>query len=310
MATNLARKSFNVTDECLHVLCDPCRFTGNTTVAIKYCTDCNGHLCPNCVNTHMKGKNTKKHTLSFIKTKRTSSNTRASEGTAQSGKSFDTKCLEHTKPVVSYCLTHDALCCRVCIASTHVECKLQVLSEAASRSRDSRELRTIESGIRRLQTKFEETQRKKQGILQHLGLQNDTFSKAVKTYRKTLDNILDKLESNLQKGKDRHYDGKVEELRGCLKICQDAVSVLTGSLNEIDIASRQGDDQSLFLTLKKVQAVSSRYETVLTDVEKQLPRNYTFHFQPDIAIERFLKGVNELGTIRDESNVMNGPYIS
>lgn len=310
MSTNLARNSMNFSDEYLHVLCDPCRFNGKTTVAMKYCRDCNGHLCPNCVNLHMKGSNTKNHVVSYIITKRAGNvvhNT--SSGTAQLAKHFETRCIEHSKPVVSYCLVHDSLCCRICIGTSHRECQLQVLSEAASGSRDSRELRKVESGIKQLQTKFEEIHREKQGNLQHLGLQNDTFTTAVRTYRKTLNNILDKLETGLLKRKDRLYDTKVEEIRGCLKACQTAIGVLNGSLHKIDIAARQGDDQFLFLTMKKVQAVTRRYEKVYTDQEK-LPKNYNFHFQPDISIEKFLKGIAEMGKIKDDSGVTNGPVGS
>lgn len=125
MATNLARNYINVTDEYLHVLCDPCRFNGKTTVAMKYCQDCNGHLCPNCVNTHMKVGNTKTHTVTYIHTKRTSNITAASSA-VQLYKRLETKCLDHSKRVVSYCVIHDALCCRVCIGTAHRECKLQV----------------------------------------------------------------------------------------------------------------------------------------------------------------------------------------
>lgn len=120
----------------------------------------------------------------------------------------------------------------------------------------------MESGVKRLQMKFEDTQKEKQGNLQHLALQNDTFTNAVKTYRKTLNNILDKLENNLLKRKDRHYDGKIDEIRGCLKVCQNAVGVLNNSLNKLDLAARQGDEQTLFLTIKKVKFYCARLKCV------------------------------------------------
>lgn len=126
MAASLARHSMNVNDEHIHILCDPCRFNGKTTVAMKYCRDCNGHLCPNCLNTHMKISNTKNHAVSYILKKYTT-NTRATSMASQIYKNFETKCLEHSKLVVSNCHLHDALCCRVCIGTTHRECRLQVI---------------------------------------------------------------------------------------------------------------------------------------------------------------------------------------
>lgn len=119
-------------------------------------------------------------------------------------------------------------------------------------TKDGRELRNVEAGIKRLQARFEEAHKEKQNNLQHLGHQNDTFTNAVKSYRRTINNVLDNLEQNLLKRKDRHFEMKVEELRGCLKTCQAAISVLNGSLNKLDIATRHGDEQQVFLTIKKV----------------------------------------------------------
>ncbi|XP_052237699.1 transcription intermediary factor 1-beta-like [Dreissena polymorpha] len=312
MTANTTKNSISVPDEYLHVLCDPCRFSGKTTVAMKYCRDCNGHLCPNCVNTHIRVSNTKNHHMSYIINKKNNFVTTALTtttadlvyGTAAQ-KALEAKCVDHGKPVVSFCALHDALCCRVCIGTGHRECKLQILSEAANGSRDGKEIRGIETVIKRLQARFEDIQRDKQTNLQHLGHQNDTFSGAIKTYRRTVNNVLDKLEQNLVKKQDRHFETKVEELRGCLKTCQSAISVLNGSLNKLDIATRQGDEQQLFMTIKKVQAITKRYEKIYADVDK-LPRNYAFHFIPELSIEKFLKGVSELGKIKDESTTSNG----
>lgn len=130
MSTNALRTSMTVSDENFHVLCDPCRFNGKTTVAMKYCRECNGHLCHNCINTHMKITNTRNHHVSYILTKRAQNNvSNGSTGghvTQSMQKSLEMKCIDHGKHVVSFCLVHDALCCRVCIGTNHRECKLQV----------------------------------------------------------------------------------------------------------------------------------------------------------------------------------------
>lgn len=133
MTMKSLRNSISLSDESLHVLCDPCRFNGKTTVAMKYCRDCSGHLCPNCVNTHLKITNTKNHHVSYIITKRSQNNasgnahvTHVSGQSPMTSKVPELKCTEHGKNVVSFCSNHDALCCRVCIGTNHRECKLVV----------------------------------------------------------------------------------------------------------------------------------------------------------------------------------------
>jgi len=110
----------------------------------------------------------------------------------------------------------------------------------------------VESNIKRLLTRFQDSNTEKQTHLHHLDHQNETFTSAVKSYRRTINNILDKLEQNLLKRKDRHFETKVEELKGCVKTCQAAIGALNGSLNTLEIASKQGDEQHTFLTIKKV----------------------------------------------------------
>jgi len=142
MTTSALRTSLTVSDEFQQVCCDPCRFNGKTTIAMKYCRECTGHLCHNCVNTHMNVNSTQNHHVSYIITKRsqnhvTSSNNVSTigysgnlkdslKGTDGTTRGLEMKCVEHGNHVVSFCLVHDALCCRVCICTCHRDCKLQV----------------------------------------------------------------------------------------------------------------------------------------------------------------------------------------
>lgn len=126
------------------------------------------------------------------------------------------------------------------------------MSEAASGSRECREIDNTATYIKLLKAKFEEKQNEKQANLIQLGQLDDTFANALKTHRKTLNNLLDKLEQAVLKRKDRHFDMKCEEIRDCLKTIQTAIGTLHGSLNTLDIASQQGDEQAMFLTMKKV----------------------------------------------------------
>ncbi|WAR09985.1 hypothetical protein MAR_035061 [Mya arenaria] len=153
MISNALRNSISMSNDSVHVLCDPCRFNGKTTVAIKYCQDCNGHLCPYCVNTHIRVNNTKNHHLSYIFNKR--------------GGTFGS--------------------CVPCKRWPGVPCG---------------------------------------------------------------------------RGRDQKTSGEV-------------------------------------------QAVSHRYDKVYNDMDK-LPRNYAFHFVPEAVIERFLKGVSDLGLIKDDTSGASG----
>ncbi|CAG2216602.1 unnamed protein product [Mytilus edulis] len=103
--------------------CESCSDEGISTVAIRFCSDCEESLCKECVEYHKKCKATKSHHLIDL-----ASIAKSKIPTVKKS------CEVHEDVSLDfYCTQHDTLCCRVCIPSKHQLCKDVLPLEVASK---------------------------------------------------------------------------------------------------------------------------------------------------------------------------------
>jgi len=155
---------------------------------------------------------------------------------------------------------------------------LQTVYSAAVDSNQRRDVTKTETEIRQLQTKYLKTKEEKQNNQHHLDHQNDAFADSVKAFKVKINHVLDKLEHALMIKKDRHFEMKSEELRGCLKTCESALNALKESLGSLDIAAKQEDKQQKFMTIKKVNTLIRRWLYSLSIYNFCLPMRRCYDF--------------------------------
>ncbi|WAR25408.1 hypothetical protein MAR_011112 [Mya arenaria] len=273
------------------VTCDPCRFSAKTSNAVKYCKDCGGHFCIYCAKTHAKAPATRKH-VQIAVTQET-----APDKTLGRQKKM---CQEHGAKLISFCESHDTLCCNVCVLASHRECaKVVPLSAVADRNYVFRMCKDLESAIKKLQNKFEDLQVQKLDFVKNVEEQTETLVTTVKMYRKSIDGILNKLEEAVMKKKDEYYFERTQQVNGQIKTCKTAINVLDEAYKEVDTTMRE-TNADMFVNIKRVQGVIGRYSGVL---EKIGPSEKDgVKFVVDTNIERFLGGLEALGEILVEKN--------
>lgn len=267
--------------------CDPCRFLGKAATALKYCKDCNGHFCAYCSKSHNKATPTKAHILIDIEKKRsTKSSTRIQD-----------RCHDHGAALISYCETHDALCCNVCVLTSHKDCnKVTKLSEAALGKRAFRLCKDLESTIKRTQNQFAEVQVQKEEYIRSIEQQHEAVASSIKMFRKSVNGILNKLEIAVTKRTDGICQEKIDSVKSQVKTSQTAVSVLNDAYKQLDFTMRESDTE-MFVNAKRVQAVVQTYANVLARIQP-MPEREVFRYIPDVNIEKFL---SELGELKVES---------
>ncbi|XP_045167249.2 uncharacterized protein LOC123530540 [Mercenaria mercenaria] len=267
--------------------CDPCRFAGKPTLAVKYCKDCKGHFCFFCSKSHVKASRTKTHELiSVSKTRSTKSSTRIQE-----------KCQDHGAVLISYCETHEALCCSVCALTSHKGCKKVIqLSEAAVGKRAFRMCKDLESAIKRMQNHFEEVQAQKQEYIRSVEQQLDAVESSINMFRKSVNGILNNLEDALNKKKDDIYKERTELVKSHVKTSQTAINILNDAYKQLDFSLKESDSE-MFIRTKRVQGVVQTYAQVLARIQP-MPEKEVFRFIPDLSIEKFLGGLKELGDLK------------
>jgi hypothetical protein len=154
----------------------------------------------------------------------------------------------------------------------------------------------LELAIKRLQNKFEEVQVQKQEYIKSLENQNEAISSAIRLFRKSINGILNKLEEAVIKRKDEYCKERTERVHDHVKTSQTAITVLNDAYRQLDLTVK-GSDTQVFVNSKRVQSIVQKYTEVLARVQP-MPEKEVIRYIPDIAIEKFLGDLTELGELK------------
>ncbi|XP_045190250.2 uncharacterized protein LOC123547320 [Mercenaria mercenaria] len=102
--------------------CEPCKYRGLTSSAVKYCKSCQEQLCKECVDFHKSFKVTRDHLLVNTEDQQSLKLCLDVENLRM--------CKEHlNKQSEFYCLTHDALLCSLCLLKSeqHRNCISEIV---------------------------------------------------------------------------------------------------------------------------------------------------------------------------------------
>lgn len=104
-------------DESQDLICETCREFGTLLPADGYCVDCKEFLCEVCVSHHRTPRPFKHH---MLKSKHDMPMRNSEQ--FPSGYLLKRCQLHPDKGIISYCKTHDQLCCETCVSIGHMVC--------------------------------------------------------------------------------------------------------------------------------------------------------------------------------------------
>ncbi|VDI59587.1 Hypothetical predicted protein [Mytilus galloprovincialis] len=105
------------------VHCDPCLRIGQSSNAVKVCTECEESMCQLCVKAHQSFKAFTSHHVVNV------------DVLPQSVFTSKQYCQIHTEKILDlFCTQHDTLCCRSCMTDKHRNCNSVLPLEDASRN--------------------------------------------------------------------------------------------------------------------------------------------------------------------------------
>ena len=106
-------------------ICFPCRGRNIINTSVSWCMECEEELCSECAEYHTALKVTRNHHVVDLKLKTSYSSLL---------KKSSLVCEQHTDYEVEYfCVDHDELCCRDCLAKTHKSCVNTMSLDSASK---------------------------------------------------------------------------------------------------------------------------------------------------------------------------------
>ncbi|KAJ8322361.1 LOW QUALITY PROTEIN: hypothetical protein KUTeg_000832 [Tegillarca granosa] len=258
--TALIDRSLASEDGQREKLCGPCKNDNRKIPAVTWCTICLEGMCQNCTSCHKWMKLSRSHTTLPISEV-------PEESLAMPLLEVDEPCLKHAGKVLEvYCLGHKEMCCVLCLATNHRECKhISTLEEMVSGSESLESVKDFGGYLTQVQQSTEQVRVKTENNIKSLDKRQSEISKKVSDVVQKAKDKLDQLKSdfltNLQQ-KHKEQRTKLTERKERVEIFQSCVKKAETLL---DAVSKQGTAKHLFVTKEKMKIQLQNQMESLTD---------------------------------------------
>ena len=246
-------------------VCDPCHSSNVVSTSVSWCMECEEELCFECAEYHTKLKIARNHHVVDLKLK-----------TSYSAllKKSSLVCEKHKDCDVEYfCVDHDELCCRECLAKTHKSCVNTMSFDSASKGAKQSQL-------------FSECQ-------EHLTSISQTYKSILKYREENVNGITDdkeKIKENMKKLKEKLIQriNQIEkELTNKLDILvqentkfeENEISKVLEVTEEVELYLKEmlfivenGSEKQAFLLCRKIDKFLHQADTDLQTTTSQLKR--------------------------------------
>ncbi|XP_052782210.1 uncharacterized protein LOC128218558 isoform X1 [Mya arenaria] len=271
--------------------CSPCEENGFNTEAHHYCTKCTIYYCQNCVSKH--NVLYKKHAVLGRKDVK---KWEAAPGVVDALE----RCGMHPGEALKLvCGDHDQLCCPVCVAVDHRLCsKIHPIPDVAKGIQRNTEFQQIPKKIAELEKQFELMKEARMKNTTSLKKTRATISDELKTIRKKINEILDKIE----KATLQDLDGIIGELEKNIKkdieTCDKMTIELQNMIAAFQTKSKSSESKS-YIAYRKSQDMISQANDHLRGISTIECYNVTF--QANNLIEELLSSIKTFGAIEEQT---------
>ena len=276
------------------IYCDLCQGRHITKQAQEYCLRCEQALCIDCMYHHKLSNATKTHQaipineyknlLIFI----------------QQIKQY---CDDHGDISEFHCPTHDVVCCKRCITSSHRECKdIIIIEDLVEASVSSTALDNLEQTLQDVGFNLEIVIADRQKNLVELKKQKNNISRIVKEKREEIMNFLFKIERKmLDKISviESETRQQIEKLIEELSTKQQEVKTLK---KDIQLTKKYASNVQIFMGTRQLQEPVSSLEKYIQVAYDNGSFNQTeIEFKMDEQLNTITKDINEFGKISQKS---------
>ncbi|XP_071150335.1 uncharacterized protein [Mytilus edulis] len=279
------------------LFCDFCQNKQLNQSAEEYCPQCEEALCGECRDNHKISKLSKSHqTISIENYNKLPSFI----------KQISHNCEEHACFLEVYCKSHDSLCCKRCLISSHKECKDTIFIEdflTPSSRIQSAALDNIEQVLKDLESNISSTLKDRNRNLADLREQKQVIAKNIKEKRQQINILLDHLEEEVL---EKAY--RMEKVN-CLKI-EEVIANLNEEKKKVDQIQKEiesvklfASNQQIFLGTKAfLESVSINKINVQKLYDIGSLNNVTVEFTFNEKLEAVIKEINTLGEMKVNSS--------
>ncbi|XP_052818068.1 uncharacterized protein LOC128244092 [Mya arenaria] len=274
-------------------VCSPCQEDKLNTEAKHFCRDCSKYLCDKCLTFH--SKLFKQHVVLDHK------NVDKWVGQGDALISCD---LHPGKVIELLCEDHAEMCCHLCVSLNHRMCRtISLISDLAKDVYEMADFKQLPSNVAKITTSLNqvrEVRKKNQCTLKTSG---KSMLTKIKDLRKSLNQLLDKLEKRTVK----QMDSVLADLDDTLQKDIDSCTLIHDQLKALmDTILSQGkdDESSSYIGFRKCEEKMAEANSLLQEMSTK-PESTT-SFQSDTRVTQLLSDMHSLGKILGNSESPTG----
>ncbi|XP_053381502.1 E3 ubiquitin-protein ligase TRIM33-like [Mercenaria mercenaria] len=274
-------------DEIYDYNCSPCEESGVYKEAHKYCNSCKLYYCKKCLGDHNKFPALRGHLIKEV--------TSQPKPAVQTGAPCVSvpappiePCEKHPEEMIKmYCGEHDIVCCTVCIALDHRECKyVHYILNLTKDIRTSQEYIDYVEEVTQIKTMYEGTKQSIQDEIKTMNNVKTEIINEIKEYRRELVSRIEELESKSIETVNKRYKEITERMNDTGSHVDKLLNKVTQLVREIDNTS----EAQLFVQMKKMRQMKNENDMI----DKKLQTFEGLSFTLDDSIRNALDGVDGL----------------
>ncbi|XP_052782204.1 uncharacterized protein LOC128218552 [Mya arenaria] len=289
MASNFESSIHRGCDFIYDFSCSPCDANGFNTEAHHHCTQCKKYYCQNCISKH-NGLYQKHAVLGRKDVKKWETAPGVIDDLERCG-------MHPGEDMKLVCGDHDQPCCPVCVDIDHRQCsKIQHIPDVAKGVHRNIEFQQIPKKIAELQKQFELMKESRIKNTTSLKKTRADISDEIKTIRKKINEILDKIE----KATLQDLDGMIVKLEKKIKKDIETCDEMTiGLQNMITTFQTKASESKSYIAYRKSQGMILQANDHLRGISTIECYNVTF--QANNLIEELLSAVKTFGAIEEQT---------
>ena len=224
-------------------LCEPCSRATKSSMAVKYCSDCDESLCSDCFSVHGTFK-------AFI-----SHHVIDAQVSADISFELNKFCSDHKDMVLDfYCSDHDDICCKSCIADEHRICgKIKPLDVAAKGVKSTTMFEDFSSEVKYLIDTASKVREQKQKSKVTWDSSTDSVKRGVEIFRSRILKRIDDMEEKLMLEVNAASSRIVAETQEEMKAVEKSMSDIQDISHKFDFITKHGSEKQIFRLIKTLE---------------------------------------------------------
>ena len=224
-------------------LCEPCSRATKSSMAVKYCSDCDESLCSDCFSVHGTFK-------AFI-----SHHVIDAQVSADISFELNKFCSDHKDMVLDfYCSDHDDICCKSCIADEHRICgKIKPLDVAAKGVKSATIFEDFSSEVKYLIDTASKVREEKQKSKVTWDSSTDSVKRGVEIFRSRILKRIDDMEEKLMLEVNAASSKIVAETQEEMKAVEKYMSDIQDISHKFDFITKHGSEKQIFRLIKTLE---------------------------------------------------------